>query len=158
MRNGYVHTYARNSPSWNPKVHSPVDTSPPFVRNLSQINPFHAPSLPISVSFRYDAILSSYQRLSLPGVLFPSGFATRTLSMFRYQNPVYVSLPEPCLCFATRTLSVFRYQNPVYVSLPEPCLCFATRTLSMFRYQNPMFRYQNPVCVFLLHKRHTPTI
>ena len=105
MRNGYVDTYSRNSPSWNPKVHSCVDTSPALVHILSQIDPFHAPSLPISISFRYDATLSSHQRLSLASVLFPSGFAIKTLYMFSFSISATYADHLILLDFVTRIIT-----------------------------------------------------
>jgi len=104
-RHRNVHIYSRNSPSWNPRVHSRVDTSPSLVRILSQINPFHAPSVPISISFRYGTILSSLQRPSLPGVLFPSGFAAKTLYMFSFSISVTYADYLILLDFATRIIT-----------------------------------------------------
>jgi len=105
LRNGYVDTYSRNSPSWNPKVHSRVDTSQPLVRIRSQINPFHASSLPISISVTYDDILSSHQRLSLTSVLFPSGSITKTLYIFSFSISVTYADHLILLDFVTRIIT-----------------------------------------------------
>jgi hypothetical protein len=53
---------------WNPKVHHRVHKSPPLVPILSQIDPVHISSHPISL--RSILILSTHLRLGLPSGLF----------------------------------------------------------------------------------------
>jgi len=67
---------------WKPKLHYPVHKSPPLVRMLSHINPFHVfPSY----------LLKIHLKIILPSKPQPS---KRSLSLrFPHQNPVYYSPP-----------------------------------------------------------------
>ena len=53
-----------------------VHNGPPLVPVLKLINPVHPFQ---SISSRSILIISSHSRLCLPGLLFPSGFPTKTL-------------------------------------------------------------------------------
>ena len=72
---------------WNLKIHRRLKNSPPLVSILSQINPVHSPTNPISLRWIFNIIVPSPSRSSKWSLPFK----------FPHQNPVRTApLPHKC--------------------------------------------------------------